>query len=366
MLPRVNRMCAVLAIACLTGTVPAAVAHASVPSGKPIPQAREVQTRSAGGSFATETQIPSGSTFATHGGGSTATCKYTSIVTTAGTIESGHWIFVEGVAPPGSFYGWSTTGQTYTPSGWDAWRTAFLAQYQGGVVPPVPSLGRLASAPMRTFTVYCDFQDVATLQGVISVSPTDPFFDPLPRATNLLNSLRLTRPQVIADASVKAVGGLVTRHPSWFAIGADGWGVRTSNVEVYRGWELSLVLRPVALDIAIEPHPTSGSDPAARLSCVSLGSAAAGLTVDAASRRFPARPGDLTGWSEPGPGAAHGLPGCSWTPGQLGTVTATATITYEVTFWISGYAEPLAGYTWSSLPATFPVGALSVVNVNNP
>ena len=47
-------------------------------------------------------------------------------------------------------------------------------------------------------------------------------------------------------------------------------------------------------------------------------------------------------------------------------MTATATITYEVTFWISGYAEPLAGYTWSSLPATFPVGALSVVNVNNP
>ena len=53
---------------------------------------------------------------------------------------------------------------------------------------------------------------------------------------------------------------------------------------------------------------------------------------------------------------------CVWIPPEPGELTVTARITYSVVFTVSGFADVLAPYVWSSNPLTVRVDELSVVN----
>ena len=53
---------------------------------------------------------------------------------------------------------------------------------------------------------------------------------------------------------------------------------------------------------------------------------------------------------------------CVWIPPEPGELTVTARITYDVVFTVSGFADVLAPYVWSSSPLTVRVDELSVVN----
>lgn len=53
---------------------------------------------------------------------------------------------------------------------------------------------------------------------------------------------------------------------------------------------------------------------------------------------------------------------CVWIPPEPGELTVTARITYDVVFTVSGFADVLAPYVWSSNPLTVRVDELSVVN----
>lgn len=327
------------------------------PIGRPppvpvIPGHRTVHVREPDGRLDAFTSIPSGSLFASEGGSGSPCMIHRQVpdpVTGQPVLvdqESFNWIFIEGLAVP---------LPVQEPAALTDW---FL---------PPSFVGPFSSAPPRRFSVFCQTANESDFQRFVDVPASDPFFDPRVQLTSLLNSVRLSRPTLVADATVSSFGGLVARHPSWFAIDPGSWGMRYSNLEIFKGWVLQLVLRPVRLlfDLAYQPPPEGGGVEAFTVSvpCVSAGVSDRPVPDGA---RFPARPVGLPEWSEPGVGLTLGLGGCVWTPGARGSVSVVATVTYEVTFWISGFAEPQPDYVWPSAPVVYPVGSLSVVNVLNP
>ncbi len=73
---------------------------------------------------------------------------------------------------------------------------------------------------------------------------------------------------------------------------------------------------------------------------------------------IPRRSSDVPDFAEPG---QYDAP-CVWIPPEPGELTVTARITYDVVFTVSGFADVLAPYVWSSSPLTVRVDELSVVN----
>ena len=319
----------------------------------PIPGARQVFTNDASGRLEAFTSIPDGSRFSTEGGPGKPCLGFVDVADPAGGIradvqESMNWIFLEGKTQLSSvpFPIFGTTDKT------------------PGVVPPVEGRGQLANAS-RTFTVFCQSTEARNFRGTIQVGGVDPALDPRPRITNLWNRVRLERPVIVPDPTVTTFGRFVTRHPSWLAVSPSSWGMRTSEIEYWRGWQLQLILRPVSLEFIGEQQPppnmTPGSDAGVRppfpvnVACVnSLVPSVMGAD------RFPQRPASMPNFAEPSTSPLA----CSWIPEFLGTVSLRARVTYEVTFWMSGYTERLADYVWDSTTLDFPVGGLSVVNVN--
>jgi hypothetical protein len=51
-----------------------------------------------------------------------------------------------------------------------------------------------------------------------------------------------------------------------------------------------------------------------------------------------------------------------WVPPEPGELTIRARVTYRVVFTVSGYADVLAPYVWSSQPLAVRVDELRVVN----
>ncbi len=300
-----------------------------------VPGARVVDVRDGDGNVSRLTNIPSSSVFRQYGGSRTA-CSFVagaSGSTSDGqqfergqTVQSMRWMFIEGL--PVSF------GES-TPTD------------------PNASLGALAEA-VRWFTVFCDSTSHAV--GIVGVSSRDPMLDPHRQLTTLRNRLHLVRPVVFRNPVVDRWGGLITRYQAWLAVTPGAWTTQRSNTVVWRGWTLSLLAQPVALDFQVDFTPARGrpSTPFhGRVACIARGARAAG---DA--RSLPAMP-SLPAQSAPG---VNG--NCRWTPPGPGTVTIQARITYRLTFWASGYTEPLPDYVWTSLPATFRTGELAAVNTN--
>lgn len=296
--------------------------------------ARVVDLRDANGGIARFVTIPSSSVFRTYGGGSR--CHYVSPgesrtsdgtpVAAGQTVESTRWMFVEG-----------------------------LPESIGEPTPQDPSVSRgpLASA-VRWFTVFCDSLQHAV--GIVSVGARDPMFDPHQRLTELYQRLQLVRPVVFRNPVVDRWGGLITRYQSWLAVTPGAWVGQRSGAVQWRGWTMYLLARPVAMDFRVDFEPAPGRPSAAFhgiVPCVARNAA-----VQAGAGALPAMP-RLPEQSTPGVNGA-----CRWTPPGPGSVTVQARLTYRVTFWANGWTEALPDYTWTSLPATFAVGELTVVNTN--
>ncbi|MEX0848577.1 MAG: hypothetical protein WD023_12430, partial [Ilumatobacteraceae bacterium] len=206
----------------------------------------------------------------------------------------------------------------------------------------------------RTFSVFCDrtYYNI-NFRGFIEVRAKDPLLDPTVRIDALRNALQLFRPTVFENPVVDEFGGLVTRYPAWLAIEPAAWVTQRSNTARFRGSTLALIAVPRDLDfiVAFTPNPDKPSTPFAGIvSCVP---AVAATSDGSALPSFPV----LADQSEPGVNGP-----CTWTPPGPGTVTITARIVYDLTFWVSGYTEPLDDYAWTSEPTTFLTGELRAVN----
>lgn len=292
------------------------------------------------GGLRTTTNIPAGSAMRSFGG-SNSMCEFEAAVdgTTSDqqayvagqVVSSTRWVFSEDVQIP-SFEGPGPTGHVIIGAG---------------------PLG----AAKRLFAVSCD----TTLNFVelLWVSAYDPFFDPRPAGRDLVNNLQLVPPTIYRNPVVYVWGGLITRYPSWLAIGPDAWQPQRSVVRYVRGWTVYLSTQPRTLEFDVDfvPNPKKPS-PAFHdvVQCVAEG-AVGTFTADATS--FPVMP-QLAEEAEPGVNGA-----CTWTPPGPGTVTIRARITNTVTLWVSGYTEAMPDYTWVGPATTFRVGELSAVNTNN-
>jgi hypothetical protein len=300
-----------------------------------VPGARSVYTASPDGVIKHLTSIPSSSAFARHGGRRTP-CTFTATYNgrthtgvrfvTGQQVFSDQWIFDEVPMAVGNTDGFHNN----------------------------VSSGPL-SAAKRQFFVYCD--TTAHPVGFVIVAPTDSLFDPHLQLTTLYNTLQLQRPTVYRNPVVDIWGGLVTRYPAWLAIDPAAWTPGQSNVERWRGWNLSLTATPAALafQVRFTPDPAQSS-PAFNgiVACVAPG------TVPAAdAHSLPAMP-TLPAQTTPGVNGP-----CMWTPPGPGTVIVEARITYRITLWANGFTEQQPDYVWTSTPSTFSVGELNAVNVND-
>lgn len=306
-----------------------------------ISSARSVTTRDALGGVVRLTSIPSASDFATYGGGAAKTCTVTAdrdnyqlsngTKVPKGTVVTSSYRFVEGVAAP-----FDVPPVTLPPD-----------------VLGIESKGPL-SASLRTFSVFCDSPYYEfNFRGLIEVRAKDPLLDPTKRIDDLRNKLQLIRPTVFENPVVDEFGGLVTRYPSWLAIHPDAWVTQRSNLERYRGATLALIAVPKELEFVVSftPNPDKPSTPYAGIvACVpAVAAVGDGMALPA----FPALPDQ----SDPGVNGP-----CMWTPPGPGQVTVTARIVYDLTFWVSGWTEPLKEYVWTSEPTTFLTGELRAVN----
>jgi hypothetical protein len=212
----------------------------------------------------------------------------------------------------------------------------------------------------RFFYVYCYYTDPANgvrythFVGPEFVPITDPFYGVRDLFLALRAGIHLDRSTVVPDPSVTAVGGLVTRHPSWFAIQASDWHVYAPPPTVSHGVSVGLIASPIALDFTI-------TDPSGRVTTIPC-YGSTNRYPKSTDARYPPRPANLPGWSEPGPGDRA----CVWTPGTVGTTTVVASITYRIDYYADGYGERGADYVWTSNPLTLTTGSLAVVNVDNP
>ncbi len=313
------------------------------PPPKVLDGASSVSVRTTTGGLQRFTTIPRSSLFVRHGGGATRKCSFTAsrdgfVLSDGSTVPRGtkvtsNYVFVEGYGAPFPLPPVALPEDT---------RSA-------------PSRGSLASA-RRTFSVYCDrtWYEV-NLLGVITVPFTDTLFDPRTQLDRLYQDLQLERPEVVADPVVAELGGLLTRHPAWFAIAPSAWRTQQTEPLHYRGAVLLLIAQPRRLDFEIDfrPDPTRPSPPfRGVVSCLVSPQATSG------GGALPARP-DLPATAEPGVGGR-----CTWTPPGPGQVNVTARITYDVTFWASGFTQAEAPYVWRSTPMAFTIGELTAVNTD--
>ena len=331
-----------LAVGALVVSAPTVSAGPDDGGGPPlIPGARQVHIRNSSGGLGVYTSIPSGSTFRSYGGGSAAECDGVAagddpdtldVVEEQRPIRSTKWIFIEGVVVEIPL---PVDLEAFDPTG--------------------PAL----EETVRTFSVYCaDTFYSANFLGFVDVAATDPMLDPRTQLTDLYNGLQLEPLSVFDNKVVGEWGGLVVRNPAWLAVNGSAWRTQRSNAQFYRGWELYLITQPVGLEFSIDfvpdrerpTEPFSGVVP-----CVDADDDfPVGENIE-----FPQQPSDLADFAEPGSNRA-----CEWTPPGPGEVTITARQTFAVTFWASGAVEPQPDYVWTSEPATFRVGELVAVNVN--
>jgi len=291
------------------------------------------------GGLRSTTNIPGGSALRSFGGPKSA-CEFTAAVAGATSdhqpyevgqvVSSTRWVFSEDVQIPN----FESPGPT------------------GHVVVGAGPLG----AARRLFAVSCD--TTSNFVELLWISVYDPFFDPRPAGSDLVNNLQLIPPTIYQNPVIDLWGGLITRYPSWLAIAPAAWQRQQSPVRYVRGWTVYLSTQPrtLAFDVDFIPNPAKPS-PAFHevVPCVAEG-AADSVAADALS--FPMMP-LLVDHSEPGVNGA-----CTWTPPGPGTVTIQARVTNTVTLWVSGYTEAMPDYTWVGPANTFRVGELSAVNTN--
>ena len=315
------------------------------PDPPPQPGPITVQYRNGSGGLSSTTSIPVGSAFRSAGGSDRAPCTFMYLGLDPdgdGPLqpiyeprESLQWMFRE------------TTAEEW----------AAVAELGGTDVASVfATYGRVESA-YRRFDVYCvgtQGSGTTTNSLVTStlVSIRDVFWDPYARIGTLWTGLQLDRPVALTVPDSGLFGGLPVNMPATLQIDAPPWRTYVSAPSTYRGWTSRLVLSPDSLVFDLSFDPDDGPATSITVDCLE------GSADQPDAGAIPRRSSDVPDFAEPG---QYDAP-CVWIPPEPGELTVTARITYDVVFTVSGFADVLAPYVWSSSPLTVRVDELRVVN----
>jgi hypothetical protein len=333
--------------------------HAAPPVGPggdppppPQPGPITVQYRNGSGGLSSTTSIPVGSAFRSAGGSDRAPCTFMYL----GLDPDGDGP-LQPIYEPRESLQWMFRETTDTVVELTAEEWAAVAELGGTDVASVfATYGRVESA-YRRFDVYCvgtQGSGTTTNSLVTStlVSIRDVFWDPYARIGTLWTGLQLDRPVALTVPDSGLFGGLPVNMPATLQIDAPPWRTYVSAPSTYRGWTSRLVLSPASLVFDLSFDPDDGPATLVTVDCLegSLDQPDAGA--------IPRRSSDVPDFAEPG---QYDAP-CVWIPPEPGELTVTARITYDVVFTVSGFADVLAPYVWSSSPLTVRVDELSVVN----
>ena len=350
---RATLMVAIIVVALTPSAAARAVPGPSPhPTPPPQPGPITVQYRNGFGGLSSTTSIPSGSAFLGQGGSDRAPCTFMYL----GEDPDGDGP-LKAVYEPRQSLRWSfreTTDQVVGLSDVD-W-TAIAGMSGSDVASVLATYGPVESASRR-FDVFCvGTQGSGTVVnfglGSTLVSIRDPFWDPYARIDTLWTGLQLDRPVVATIPDSGLFGGLPVNMPSSLQIEATPWRTYVSAPSTYRGWTSRLVLAPESLAFDLVFDPDDGPPVTVAVSCLDS-------SVDEPDAgRIPVRSVDVPDFAEPGQFSAP----CVWVPPEPGELTVRARVTYRVVFTVSGFADVLAPYVWSSNPLTVRVDELRVVN----
>lgn len=320
----------------------------------PPPQAGPitVQYRNGSGGLSSTTSIPSGSAFRSQRGADGASCTFMYL----GLDPDGEGP-LQPVYEPRESLQWmfrETTDSVVQLTD-DEWQA--IAELGGSDLASVLATYGPVESALRRFDVYCvgTHESGTTVNfglGSTLVSIRDVFWDPYARIDTLWTGLQLDRPVALTVPDSGLFGGLPVNMPATLQIHAPPWRTYVSAPSTYRGWTSRLVLSPESLAFDVSFDPDDGPATSITVDCLE----------DSAdqpdSGAIPRRSTDVPDFAEPGQYEAP----CVWIPPEPGELTVTARITYQVVFTVSGFADPLAPYVWSSTPLTVRIDELSVVN----
>jgi hypothetical protein len=353
------RVARCLFVALAVTVASAATSHAAPPIGPspnpdppPQPGPITVQYRNGDGGLSSTTSIVSGSAFRSQGGADRAPCTFMYLgldPDEGGPLqpvyeprESLQWMFRE------------TTDRVValTDEEWAA-----VAGLGGSDLESVFATYGPVDSAYRRFDVYCvgTNESGTTVNfglGSTLVSIRDPFWDPYARIDLLWTGLQLDRPVALTVPDSGLFGGLPVNMPTTLQIAATPWKTYVSPASTYRGWTSRLVLSPDALVFDLSFDPDDGPATSITIPCLE------GAADQPDAGAIPRRSSDVPDFAEPG---QYDAP-CVWIPPEPGQLTVTARITYRVVFTVSGFADVLAPYVWSSNPLVVRVDELSVVN----
>ena len=305
--------------------------------------------------------IPGGSLLATHrnSGDSTPPCFENVVkfdpITHAPITDPATGLLTH-ISTPGQWVFRDVTTDTlafvdkYGPTG-----TLYLLRF---VLDPIVWDYSPLTATTRLFTVSCNIAGIGLFyQSDLYVPISDPFYAVgiEQAAIELRSQLPLPHAIVVADPSVKAVGGLVTRHPTWLAVDPTTWTPASVSRSV-RGVTVTLAAFPIRLTFDVNATNNEGAGSTkATIDCAPY----SGLVADKV--RYPAIDPNRPLWSDPGPQGP-----CLWTPAWRGSVTITPVIDYRIDLLVGNAGRREPDLRRPGTPVTYDTGSISVVNVNNP
>ena len=211
---------------------------------------------------------------------------------------------------------------------------------------------------VRFFWKSCahEFSGASTPIGAlpIAVPISDPLLDIRPDVASLSLSLRLPTPVLSTLPEPDVFYGLKVNNPAWIAVTPGSWQTITTPTTILRGWPVTLTVRPVRIEFAIDQGGrviTVPCDPA-------------GQSYTPGSKRFPTEPAGFTdqaNWLDP---PDDPLPSreCTWTPRAKGPGTVTVAVTYDVTAVAGGFLFQFAPRT-NTATVPIEVSELRVVNL---
>lgn len=223
------------------------------------------------------------------------------------------------------------------------WYLANIEDYSG----KVRFFWRTCDTPASPVNVTLDALPIA-------VPITDPVIDIRTDVESIAGSLRLPTPVLSTLPEPDVYYGLKVNNPAWIAVTPESWRTVTSPPQLLRGWEVTVMLRPVTMAFTIQQGGRT----------VSLACDPGDERYVPGSDRFPTEPVGFTAesnWFDPPDDPLPARP-CSWTPRAKGPGTVTVTITYDVRADAGGFLFQFAPRTNTAV-AAIDVTELRTVNL---
>lgn len=359
-----------LAVAIAVCTTGSTVSAAPGPGGgggtkSPPPQLGPITVSyESDGRRETTTTITYGSAFRNQGGSDGAPCMFNWLPRDADgnippdadftQVPSQRWVFRE-----------TTTRDDgtvdMTDEDWDA-----IAAYGGSEMEEFVAKYGPVEASQRRFDVYCagnhgDPGEGGTVNqylGFTTVNIRDPFWGYEARRDEIRNALPWPVVRASSLPAPDTFGGLPVNMPAMFQINALPWGVLQSHRESYRGYTTQIVAWSTSVDYTLVFSPDDGPTATIAMGCISAGE------EHPDTGGIPRRSEDIPDFAEPGQFDAP----CVWIPPEPGSLSVTATVTYNVNSVVTGpfgggYVETLAPEVRTSTAETLRVDTMKVVNV---